>query len=67
MSVSDLTNLTDRRKFGNGLFNEFYGFYGSKEVQQRILRILRILGIEGRKENKYSAIEIACRPTKRAR
>jgi hypothetical protein len=53
MSVSDLTNLTERRKFGNGLFNRFYGFYGSKE--------------EGRRENKYSAIEIACRPTKGAR
>jgi hypothetical protein len=26
MSVSDLTNLKERRKFGNGLFYGFYGF-----------------------------------------
>ena len=27
-ATSQLTNLTDSRKFGNGLFNGFYGFYG---------------------------------------
>jgi hypothetical protein len=27
-ATSQLTNLTERRKFGNGLFNGFYGFYG---------------------------------------
>ena len=46
-ATSQLTNLTERRKFGNGLFN---GFYGEKEVRQRILRILRILRIEGRRK-----------------
>ena len=33
-ATSQLTNLTERRKFGNGLFNEFNR---EKEVRQRIV------------------------------